>query len=106
VIHKFFRSRGAACRQKTAKSNPSVRDRVGLVNAMLSSADGDVRLTISPRCKELIDDFEQVTYEEESTQIDKNRDRHRTHASDALGYLIWQEFRENEKVGERGQRLI
>jgi len=47
-----------------------------------------------------------VAYEEESTQIDKNKDRKRTHASDALGYLIWREFRENNTIGERGQRLF
>jgi len=66
-----------------------------------------VNLIVSPRCKELIDDFEQVAYEEESTQIDKNKDRNRTHASDALGYLIWQECQgQQSMIGERGQRLI
>jgi hypothetical protein len=105
-IQKFFKSRGVVCRLKTPKSNPPVRDRVGLLNAKLCTAAGDVSLTVSPRCKELIDDFEQVAYEETTTQIDKNKDRNRTHASDALGYLLWQEFRENDKVGERGQRLI
>jgi hypothetical protein len=106
AIRKFFLSRGVVCRYKVPKSNPSVRDRVGLLNARLCSASGDVRLTVSPRCKELIDDFEQVAYEEESTQIDKTKDRRRTHASDALGYLVWQEFREMDGVGERGQRLL
>ena len=65
-----------------------------------------MRMTVSPRCKELIDDFEQVAYEEDSTQIDKDKDRKRTHASDALGYLVWQEFAGAEQVGERGQRLL
>jgi len=105
-IRKFFRSRGVECAVKTPKSNPRVRDRVALVNSKLCNAAGDVRMIVSPRCKELIDDFEQVAYEEASTQIDKNKDRNRTHASDALGYMVWQEFREMGKIGERGQRLI
>ena len=54
-----------------------------------------------PRCKELIKDFEQVTYKENSQVIDKERDPRRTHLSDALGYLVWQEFRGGETVGEQ-----
>jgi len=50
-------------------------------------------------------DFEQVAYEEDSTQVDKDKDRRRTHLSDALGYLIWQEDR-NGTIGERGERLF
>jgi len=106
VVRKFFSDLGVTCTKRVQKANPSVRDRVGLVNAKLCNAQGDVSMIVSPRCKELIDDFEQVAYEEESTRIDKNKDRKRTHASDALGYLIWQEFRERGTVGERGQRLV
>lgn len=106
VIRDYFRDRGGKVKFKVQRSNPTVRDRIGLVNAKLRSATDDVSLFVSPKCKELIDDFEQVSYEEESTQIDKNKDRRRTHASDALGYLIWQECRDNGTVGERGQRLI
>jgi hypothetical protein len=106
AIRKYFTSRGVVFHYKVPKSNPSVRDRVGLVNARLCNAAGDVQMTVSPRCKELIDDFEQVAYSENSTQIDKSKDRDRTHASDALGYLVWQEFKETDKVGERGQRLL
>ena len=54
---------------------------------------GERRLAIHPRCKELIKDFEQVTYKENSLVIDKDRDPKRTHLSDALGYLVWQECR-------------
>jgi hypothetical protein len=106
VIRDYFRARGLTPEFRVPKQNPSVRDRVGLVNARLCSAAGDVNLIVSPRCKELIDDFEQVAYEEESTQIDKNKDRRRTHASDALGYLVWQECQKKSTIGERGQRLF
>jgi hypothetical protein len=78
---------------------------VGAVNAKLRSARGDTELLVNPRCRELISDFEQVSYMEDSMQIDKNKDRLRTHASDALGYLIFQEFR-GAPVGERRERLF
>lgn len=106
VIRDFFRARGVRVRFRVPKANPSVRDRVVTVNGKLRNAADEVSLFVSAKCRELIDDFEQVSYEEDSTQIDKTKDRRRTHASDALGYLIWQECRDSGTVGERGQRLI
>ncbi len=92
---------------KIPASNPVVRDRVMLVNAKLESAAGLRMLTVNVKCKELIKDLETVTYKEGSTQaIEKDRDPRRTHLSDALGYLIWQECRGAGTVGERGQRLV
>jgi len=88
------------------KSNPAVRERVTLMNGKLESAAGERRLRVDPRCKELIKDLEQVTYKENSLIVDKDKDPKRTHLSDALGYLVWQECRGVEKVGERGVRLL
>jgi phage terminase large subunit len=88
------------------RSNPSVRDRINLTNRMLRDASGTTRLFVDPKCKELIQDFEQVSYKGDSKQIDKDRDRMRTHTSDALGYLLWQECRTGARVGERGERLL
>jgi hypothetical protein len=93
-------------RFKVPRSNPAVRDRVSLMNAKLEAADGSRSLLVHPRCKELIRDFEQVTYRENSQAIDKDRDPKRTHLSDALGYLVWQEGRPGTRVGERGHRLM
>jgi len=86
-------------------SNPPVRDRVNVVNAKLARADGQRKLMVAPRCKELIKDLEQVIYKENSQLIDKDRDSARTHLSDALGYLVWQEFG-GGTVGERGKGLL
>jgi hypothetical protein len=47
-----------------------------------------------------------VAFKENTQGIDKDREPRRTHLSDALGYLVWQELRVGEKVGERGTRLI
>jgi len=76
------------------------------MNSKLRTASGDVGVLIDPKCRELIKDFEQVSFKEDSNQIDKDRDRFRTHLSDALGYLIWQECRPVAHIGERRERLI
>jgi hypothetical protein len=91
---------------KIPKSNPAVRDRVTMMNAKLESAAGERRLHVHPRCKELIRDFERVAYKEGSQVIDKDRDPRRSHLSDALGYLVWQECSRLPGVGERGGRLM
>jgi Terminase large subunit, T4likevirus-type, N-terminal/Terminase RNaseH-like domain len=105
VIRNYFASRRAKVSYLVPKANPAVRDRVSLVNARLRNARDEVQLFVDPKCKELIDDFEQVSYREDSTQIDKDKDRRRTHMSDALGYLVWQEDRSGT-IGERGERLF
>jgi Phage terminase large subunit len=91
---------------KIPKSNPSVRARINLTNASLRSASGIVSVMVDPKCKELIMDFEQVLFEEHTYAIDKNRDRQRTHLSDALGYLLWQEFKQEPQIGERQGRIL
>ncbi len=105
VIRKFFQSRNARVTYRVPNANPPVRARVAAMNAKLRNAHGDVGLVVDPRCKELIADFEQVAYKEDSVQIDKDKDRRRTHLSDALGYLVCQESMPNT-IGERGMRLI
>lgn len=88
------------------KSNPAVRDRVTLMNSKLGAASGARLLRVHPRCKELIRDFEQVSYKEGSQLVDKDSDPRRTHLSDALGYLMWQECGGRGTVGEMGRRLF
>jgi hypothetical protein len=101
VLKKFFRSgEYGVVDFKVPRSNPAVRDRVMVVNVAFE------RMKIDSRCKELIKDLEQVAYKENTQVIDKDRDPRRTRLSDALGYLVWQELRVGEKVGERGTRLI
>jgi phage terminase large subunit len=107
IIRDFFRSNGSTSVEfRVPRANPQVRDRVNLMNANLRTVSGDVQLLVNRRCKELIKDFEQVAYKEDSNQVDKERDRNRTHLSDALGYLVWQECRPSQKIGERPERLF
>jgi hypothetical protein len=91
---------------RVPKANPAVLDRVRKVNALMTNAMGEVRLEISPKCRQLIKDFEEVMYKPDSGVIDKLRDPLRTHASDALGYVIWELYGEKPKAGYRCDRIL
>jgi PBSX family phage terminase large subunit len=107
MIRQFFaKHRTRPVKYLVPSKNPAVRDRVLMVNSMLRSAEGRIRLRLSPKCKGLIRDFEEVTYKADSGVIDKTRDLKLTHLSDALGYLIWQECRPQPSFGEQGRRLL
>jgi len=107
ILKKFVSERAyGEVRFRIPKANPAVRDRVTLMNSKLESAAGERKLVVHPRCKELIKDFEQVMYKENSQVIDKDRDPKRTHLSDALGYLAWQEWRVGMKIGEQDRPLF
>jgi hypothetical protein len=107
IIRDFFRVHATTHVQyRTTKVNPFVRDRVNLTNAKLRSANGDISLLIDRKCAELVKDFEQVSYKPETNLIDKDRDRLRTHLSDALGYLLWQECRPLPRIGERQEPIL
>jgi phage terminase large subunit len=107
MVREFFRRTAyEGMKFRVPAANPSVRERVTLVNAKLFSADEQVYLWVHPRCKGLVADFEEVMYKAESSVIDKERDARRTHLSDALGYLIWQECRPRATFGEQSRRLI
>ena len=90
----------SGCRSRIRRCGSGVT----LMNAKLAvggrGADGCV---VDPRCRELIKDFEQVIYKEDSQVIDKDRDPKRTHLSDALGYLVWQECGGGGRWGKRGR---
>ncbi len=107
IVKAHFRARKEKIRYEIPKANPLVKQRICAVNAKLEAADGERRLVIDPKCKELIKDLEQVSYKGDSgMEIDKNRDRNRTHASDALGYLICSERNGPVSFGEQGNRLV
>ena len=82
-----------------------MKDRVTCVNSRLRSYSGDRRLFIDPKCKELIKDFEQVTWKADAAgnlmgELSK-KDPMRTHVSDALGYLVYREFPMRPIMGEK-----
>jgi hypothetical protein len=107
MIKQFFaRTPYRMVDYRVPKANPMVRDRILQVNAKLRSANGEVTLQISPKCNELVKDFEEVTFKPGTTIIDKDKDPKRTHLSDALGYLVWQENTSNVRFGEQPRRLF
>lgn len=91
---------------RVPSKNPPVLNRVQKVNALLTNALGEVQLEVDPRCKELIKDFEEVMFKPESGVVDKVRDPRRTHASDALGYVLWELFSEKPSAGEINKPLF
>ena len=81
---------------KVAVAHPLVKDRVAAVNHALRDTDGRAWVHVHQRCGMLIQDMQEVVLEP-GGGLHKVNDRHnpyhqRTHASDALGYLIAREF--------------
>jgi len=69
-------------------SNPAIQDRVNAVNCKLANSQNKIGIIInSEGCEDLIKDFEQVTYKQNSEIIDSSNPE-RTHNADNLGYMI------------------
>jgi hypothetical protein len=68
------------------RKHPPVADRVNAVNRMLKTADGQIRLYVDPRCKKLIESFEQTLYVPGGREVDKSASIE--HMADAAGYFI------------------
>jgi hypothetical protein len=108
VIQEIFRSDSQyriALRQNRA--NPGVRDRVNTMNNLLKSTSGSCNLLIHPKCKELIKDLRQVRWHRDASGnptgvLDKS-DSQRTHTSDALSYLVAQEWGLRPYSGPRSE---
>src|SRR5690606_16536890 len=91
---------------KVDSAHPTQKARVAAMNGMLRNHAGEHRMFIHPSCKELIKDLEEVAWKQgATTQIDKDADSKRTHASDALGYMCEKEFGLRVKGGERREYL-
>jgi hypothetical protein len=74
---------------RTPSCNPTVKDRVNAVNAVLRSASGQVSMWHSPKCRNLQRDLSQVAWKKGATLIlDSGPKGDMTHASDGIGYAI------------------
>lgn len=103
IVREELRDLGIPIYFRVPAKNPEVRERVTEVCGALRSTQGDRRLLVDPKCKELIMDFEMVPWKQDSngnslSDLDKS-DKHRTHVSDALGYLV-----HRERKSESGPR--
>lgn len=76
----------AGFRTMTRNINPAVRDRINAVNSALKSANGTVKLQMTPNCKNVIKSLSRQIYKEGTNQPDNNENL--SHMSDAVGYLV------------------
>src|ERR1700674_320601 len=104
IVRDFFKRYPYPVEYRVDSSNPPVKDRINCVNAMLCNQAGERRLLVHPDCQELILDLERGRWKWDASgnllpDIDKS-DPARSHASDALGYMIARDFGMRGKVGE------
>ena len=71
---------------KARNHHTAVRDRINSLNAKLKSADGMRHMFVDPKCKNMIDCLERLSYKPDSNQIDK--DSGLDHMVDACSYAI------------------
>ncbi len=113
IIREFFRRETQfRVSYHVPAANPPVKDRVNAVNALLCNSEGHRQTFIDPnQCKRLVKDLEQVVWAADGSgnmtgQIDKTNPA-LTHVSDALGYLIAEEFGLTKQIGgPRATRII
>ena len=86
--HHILRDYGFLIRAK--KSHPSHIDRLNALNRKLLDADGNITMTIEPKCVYLIKDLEQVQRDKKGG-IDKSQIE-LTHSLDACSYAISYKF--------------
>jgi phage terminase large subunit len=79
--------------------NPSVKDRIGAVNSVLKA--DNIRLTISPKCRKIIDALRKHTYKEGTRQPDKGSGL--DHFNDAIGYLINHLYPVKQQIANLGK---
>lgn len=90
TIRDKLRASGWRVIMQIPDANPSVNNRTNIVNALLKSDEGKIRLFISPKCLYLIDDLEQNETDNKGSK-DKT-DTQRTHASDCIDYDVWIDY--------------
>lgn len=97
AVMMSFRGYHVQPERRVPLANPNVGDRLNAVNRILSG-DGPVQLQIeTDLCPELIRDFREVILTPDGKKIFKETDPDnpyyfRTHATDAIGYLIYWEW--------------
>ena len=68
--------------------HPAVKDRVNAVNSLLLNSNGESRLFVDPKCKELIKSLGRFSYKEGTLIPDKGGKNDYSHFPDALGYGV------------------
>jgi hypothetical protein len=91
ITRRFTRQYANRFVKSWVRLHRHVLEGVHAVNGALLSADGSVRVYVSPRCEWLVRDFEVVVFKPGTREIHKEGEyRPYTHLSDAARYLIEQ----------------
>ena len=93
--HTILRDYGYSVRAK--KAHPSHIDRLNALNRKLVDANGNVGMTVDPKCTYLIKDLEQVQRDKRGG-IDKTSDIALSHALDACSYVISYKWSINRNI--------
>jgi len=86
---------------KVGSVNPAVKDRIAAVNALLQSADGTVRLTVSPKCRKIINGLRKHVYKPNTRQPEKDGAEDFSHFNDALGYMVSYLYPVTQNINKR-----
>ena len=73
-------------KMKIKTANPRVQDRINAFNSLLRNGNGDVKMAICERNHHLINDLEQMSYNDKGEVDKSNQDL--SHAVDSVGYYI------------------
>lgn len=89
---------------KSRTFHTPVRDRVNGLNARLRNAAGEVNLLVDPKCRNVIDSLQRLTYKEGTSVIDKESGF--DHMFDALSYMTdyLYPIKTNYEIPEEPQR--
>lgn len=87
IIDNIFKNYFRSVKYKVPNANPSVRDRVNCTNAKLAKN----HVTFNKSCVKLVQDYEQVVWNEKAKEIDKSNIL-LTHFTDGNGYFYWVEY--------------
>jgi hypothetical protein len=97
IIDRALKTYAASITYHIRKKNPSVIDRVNVVNNCLDKGV----VSIYDNCKHLIGDLNKVQLTDDGRSIDKGRDSDLTHISDALGYMLYEKYNQAQSFGAK-----
>lgn len=92
IIQRMLGSHYNRFRIEVGRDNPPVLSRVNAFNAMLKPARGTPRYFLHERCVTGAKDLSRVSFKPGTRDIDKTKDKHLSHWSDAEGYRMAELF--------------
>ena len=90
IIKMVLREANITFTDRTPEANPSIKDRVNVVNTRLKNAQGEVEMFVHrENCPKLKHDLERVGWKFNADYVlDSGKDKMLTHSSDGIGYAV------------------